>query len=101
MSGFAIPRVRVRARRRKPRGPEWWWRFAWLAAACFMLVTLVLAGALVTAAGMALLAIVDVRLLRRWPCDPEGPRGTWADTRTDVALACAALALFVVGVFVP
>ncbi len=86
MNGVALPRIRVRTRRRKPRGPEWRRQFRWLAWAMTLAVACVFAGLVFTATGMALQAVAHLRELRRWPCDPEARPATVAQAQTDMLL---------------
>ena len=96
--GFALPRLRVRSRRRKPRGP--WWRYT--AAFCCVWLVLIAVNLLVgnpwSAAGAAIFFTVDWRDLHRAPCDPEARPLTIREEAHGVGLCMLGLALCVVGI---
>ncbi|MCA1571658.1 MAG: hypothetical protein LC798_15360 [Chloroflexi bacterium] len=60
----------------------------------------IFAGSLAAASGMALMAHAELRVLRRWPAEPEGPVPSGEQFAIDMALRLAGLALIITGLFV-
>ncbi len=98
--GHVLPRLRVRFRRRKPRGPEWWRAFRMLCAGLPITAAHIVVGAVVCAAATALLAFTYARDLRRWPCDREGRAYTEAEASALIVIVKAAVIIYIVGMVV-
>jgi hypothetical protein len=96
--GFALPRIRVRSRRRRPRTP--WWRFwaglfcAWLALLAWHVLD---ADAVGTAAAVCG-TVFARRKMRQRPADPEAPVLTTRDVSIDLALNAGVWAGILAGV---
>jgi hypothetical protein len=95
--GFALPRIRARSRRRKPRGPQWRRKAAWCCLWLVLTSANLMSGHALVAAGMAVLFAVDWRELHRAPCDPEAAPLTLREELAHTAVGFAAVALALVG----
>lgn len=98
MGGLTLPRVRVRSRRRKPRGPEWRRSAALCCANAFSLLVFLLSDEPLCAAASAIGLAVTWIDLHHAPCDPEARALTRREEAIGGAAACFALVLFVVGI---
>lgn len=97
--GFALPRLRIRSRRRKPRGPEWKRTAAWCCFCLFNMAFAALLGAALTAIGWALAFSIEWRELHRWPCDPEATALSIREVLCHRAVSVLAVALMFIGIF--
>jgi hypothetical protein len=95
--GFTLPRIRIRSRRRKPRGPEWKRKALHVALDAFFVVVYA-PTAWAVAVGFTICLAVDWRDLHRAPCDPEARPLTLREEITGALAVLAALSLVVVGV---
>jgi hypothetical protein len=95
--GLALPRARVRTRRRKPR-TRYWWLCVFMLCSCLILLALnVLSSEPLSASGMALCSAYWRRRMRHPLADPEAPHRTLGQERTDLTLALGGFALSVGG----
>lgn len=99
MSGHALPRLLVRTRRRKPRGPAWKRAFVWLCLWLILLAYSLIFGFLLTAAGDALFAVAAYWALGWWPANPEGAEPTLGQLRAQIWVARCGFVLVVLGIF--
>lgn len=98
--GFALPRIRVRSRRRKPRGPQWRRKAAWCCAWLVLIAANLLSANCWSAIGAAVFFVVDWRELHHAPCDPDAKPLTLRERERHLAMCACGLALMVAGNFV-
>lgn len=98
MGGLTLPRIRVRSRRRKPRGPQWRRKARRCALVAITAIVLSLVSAPYSAIGCSIALGVEWRELHHAPYDPEAPPLTLRQSAENAVATAVALGFMLVGI---